>query len=227
MAERYKPTSEYISLDDSVSYSDKDLKLAFESFIQEEPKQVSTNLVNFTSVAGFMMIVVSMVYLIGQVFPGSVIDVKNLMQPLPVIGGILATIIGLGWFSRSNKKKKDNKTASNPSFLSGSSSSSSASFSSTSTATANKSTSKSKSEFESAYYDSYALKKSKKLYKSITDKKVNGVCGGLAKYLGVSSTFLRLVFIIATFMGWGSPILLYIGLSIILNKEPRVISENN
>ena len=32
----------------------------------------------------------------------------------------------------------------------------------------------------------------KKLYKSSTDKKINGVCGGLAKYVGIDSTAVRL-----------------------------------
>lgn len=32
----------------------------------------------------------------------------------------------------------------------------------------------------------------KKLYKSRTDKKINGVCGGLAKYVGIDSTAVRL-----------------------------------
>src|SRR5690554_4261067 len=33
-----------------------------------------------------------------------------------------------------------------------------------------------------------------KLMKSRTDKKISGVCGGLAKYLGVSSTLVRVLF---------------------------------
>ena len=32
----------------------------------------------------------------------------------------------------------------------------------------------------------------KKLYKSRTDKKINGVCGGIAKYTGIDSTAIRL-----------------------------------
>ena len=32
----------------------------------------------------------------------------------------------------------------------------------------------------------------KKLYKSRTDKKINGVCGGLAKYVGIDATVVRL-----------------------------------
>ncbi len=35
----------------------------------------------------------------------------------------------------------------------------------------------------------------KKLYRSNTDKKVCGVCGGIAEYLEVDSTLIRLIFI--------------------------------
>ena len=34
----------------------------------------------------------------------------------------------------------------------------------------------------------------KKLRKSQTDKKIAGVCGGLAEYFGVDSTIIRLIF---------------------------------
>ena len=34
--------------------------------------------------------------------------------------------------------------------------------------------------------------KDKKLYKSRTDKKINGVCGGIANYFGIDSTAIRL-----------------------------------
>lgn len=33
----------------------------------------------------------------------------------------------------------------------------------------------------------------KKLYKSSTDRKIAGVCGGIAEYLGVDSTLVRIV----------------------------------
>ena len=49
----------------------------------------------------------------------------------------------------------------------------------------------------------------KKLYRSSTDKVIAGICGGLAKYLEVDSTLIRVLFILLVFMG-GSGILLYI-----------------
>ena len=41
----------------------------------------------------------------------------------------------------------------------------------------------------------------KKLYKSTTDKKLCGVCGGIAKYLNIDSTIVRLLWALITFLG--------------------------
>lgn len=56
--------------------------------------------------------------------------------------------------------------------------------------------------------------------KSRSDKKFAGVCGGLAKYFGISSTVARLLFVIAFFMTSGTSLLIYIGLSLAMPKEP-------
>jgi phage shock protein PspC (stress-responsive transcriptional regulator) len=55
-----------------------------------------------------------------------------------------------------------------------------------------------------------------KLRKSRKDKMLAGVCGGLAEYLGWDPTIVRILFVIAIFLGWGSPILLYFILAIVM-----------
>ncbi|MGI6702458.1 MAG: PspC domain-containing protein [Clostridia bacterium] len=49
----------------------------------------------------------------------------------------------------------------------------------------------------------------KRLYRSQTDRKIAGVCGGIAEYFGVDSTLIRLGWILFMFAG-GSGILAYI-----------------
>jgi len=49
----------------------------------------------------------------------------------------------------------------------------------------------------------------KKLYKSNTDKKLAGVCGGIAEYLGMDSTIVRLILVLAVLFA-GVGILAYI-----------------
>jgi phage shock protein PspC (stress-responsive transcriptional regulator) len=56
------------------------------------------------------------------------------------------------------------------------------------------------------------------LKKSSTDKKIAGVCGGLAVRFGIDSTVIRIIFAIATIVGVGSPILIYLILAIVMPK---------
>ena len=64
----------------------------------------------------------------------------------------------------------------------------------------------------------------KKLYKSNKDKKIDGVCAGLAEYLGVDTTVVRLLWVLATiFVGAG--ILAYIIAVLVLPRKPEQIEE--
>lgn len=56
------------------------------------------------------------------------------------------------------------------------------------------------------------------LRKSRTDQMFVGVCGGLANYLGVDSTMIRLAWAICTFFG-GTGLLLYIIAAIVIPYE--------
>lgn len=58
----------------------------------------------------------------------------------------------------------------------------------------------------------------KKLYKSSTDKKIDGVCGGIAEYFEIDSTLVRLAWVIFVCMG-GSGLLAYIIASIIMPRR--------
>lgn len=57
----------------------------------------------------------------------------------------------------------------------------------------------------------------KKLYRSKTDKKICGVCGGLGEYFNVDSTLIRLTAVLLAFMEVG--ILAYIIAAIIIPEE--------
>lgn len=55
----------------------------------------------------------------------------------------------------------------------------------------------------------------KKLYKSDLDKKLCGVCGGVAEYFEIDSTIVRLAWVVFTLLG-GSGILAYIIAAIVM-----------
>lgn len=59
----------------------------------------------------------------------------------------------------------------------------------------------------------------KKLYRSRTDKKICGVCGGLAKYLNIDVTIVRLIWALAAFFAGGG-LLAYIICALVIPQEP-------
>ena len=62
----------------------------------------------------------------------------------------------------------------------------------------------------------------KRLYKSDKDKKVCGVCGGIANYFDVDPTAIRLAWVIFTLAG-GSGLIAYIIAAIIMPEDPGYI----
>ena len=59
----------------------------------------------------------------------------------------------------------------------------------------------------------------KKLYKSSTDKRLAGVCGGIAEYFNIDSTLVRLGWVLFSLLG-GSGLLAYIIAAIIMPDRP-------
>ncbi|MBR5614675.1 MAG: PspC domain-containing protein [Clostridia bacterium] len=59
----------------------------------------------------------------------------------------------------------------------------------------------------------------KKLFKSETDKKLCGVCGGIAEYFGIDSTIVRLLWVVLTLCGPG--ILAYIIAALVIPRFPE------
>ena len=58
----------------------------------------------------------------------------------------------------------------------------------------------------------------KRLYKS-NDRKVAGVCGGIAEYFNIDPTLVRLIWIFVVLVG-GSGVLLYFVASIVMEDAP-------
>lgn len=61
---------------------------------------------------------------------------------------------------------------------------------------------------------------SKKLYKSNTNKMIEGVCGGIAEFFGIDATLVRLGWVLFCALG-GSGILAYIIAAIIIPRAPE------
>ena len=59
----------------------------------------------------------------------------------------------------------------------------------------------------------------KKLYRASIDKKICGVCGGIAHYFGVDSTLVRLIAVVLFFAG-GLGLWVYIIAALIMTETP-------
>ena len=59
----------------------------------------------------------------------------------------------------------------------------------------------------------------KKLYRSRDDKKIVGVCGGVAKYFGIDATIVRLIWAITSIFAFAG-IIAYIVCAFVIPEEP-------
>lgn len=62
----------------------------------------------------------------------------------------------------------------------------------------------------------------KKLTRSLFDRMFAGVCAGLAEYLGMDPTVIRLIFVLLFFVSGPGILLAYLIMMIIVPEEPKV-----
>lgn len=68
--------------------------------------------------------------------------------------------------------------------------------------------------------DSYpAMSQPRRLVRSREDRWVSGVCGGVAKYLGVDANLVRLVVVLGTIFGFGSLLVAYVVAWILMPQD--------
>ncbi|RMD95693.1 MAG: PspC domain-containing protein [Calditrichaeota bacterium] len=64
-----------------------------------------------------------------------------------------------------------------------------------------------------------AGERARKLTRSVTDRKIAGVCGGLAKYFNIDSSIVRIVFVVLTVAAFYLTIIAYIVMAIVVPEE--------
>ena len=240
MAEKFRQKTGSQTGTASLEFDDFELQNTMQNFLKEEPKETGKGIWNFATIAGLCMLFLSLTALLGLMgisfqggFPAFI---EGAVASMPLIGGALVTLIGFGFFvgdrrrekraKREERRKRRTrvKTASskkNMDDVHGSE------FTGTKTRSSLRNdldsdftSSSSSANFEDFAMGSYGYRHAKRLMKSRSDKKWAGVCGGLAKYFGISSTVVRFIFVAAFFMGYGASLLIYFGLSLAMPKEP-------
>lgn len=61
----------------------------------------------------------------------------------------------------------------------------------------------------------------KRLYRSKKEQMLGGICGGLAEYLDVDPSIIRLVCVVLIVLSWGLFLLVYIAAWIIIPASPE------
>ena len=63
----------------------------------------------------------------------------------------------------------------------------------------------------------------KKLYRSTSDKKIAGVCGGLAEYFNIDATIVRVIFVILLLPGGFPGLIPYVILWLVVPYKPETL----
>jgi phage shock protein C len=69
----------------------------------------------------------------------------------------------------------------------------------------------------------YTPKQQRPLRRSQTDRKVAGVCAGLAQYMDVDVTLVRIIFLVLLFWPPGVGLILYVICWIVMPQEPLLL----
>ncbi len=193
------------SLEEEFGISYAELSEAYEEFVKEEPEHPrNRGLVNFATVTGVAMLVVAAFAFLQMMGIQFGPDISLMMHVMPLIGAFLALMLGLGWFSSRKRRKTKKKSAAKgdvPEFK------------------IKQDAPPSLNAKTAEGFDEYAFEK-KRLRKSRKNKKIAGVCGGIANYFGFDPTIVRIAFALSAIF-YGSTIFVYLILAIILEKEPK------
>lgn len=157
-----------------------------------------SGLLNPSSIAGLMLILGGTIYLLSELGVWSGLAFSNLLA-LPWLIGIGVILLGFGLLTwRSSESSKQSRFR--------------------------------KKALEAETGDTKVVEEPKKpskdrLARSRTDKKLLGVCGGIAEYLNIDSTLVRIAFVVGVIGSSAAFVLAYIGLAIAMPKEPPLSPE--
>lgn len=228
---RHRSTSSSKTGTATLEFDEFELNSTMQEFLKEEEKDTGKGIWNIATISGMVMLFLAITFLVQTVGLPTGDFLSGLSEGLigstilPLAGGALITLIGFGFLvgdrKRAKRKKRSRRTKHKETTYNDIPGGEFEDFQPNSGLRNDlDSDSKSKSASVSLDYDSYGYRHAKRLMKSRTNKKWAGVCGGLARYFGISATVVRFIFIAGFFMSWGASLLVYFGLSLAMPKEP-------
>lgn len=192
MAQKSKTYESTHDLEQTFDVSSNDLESTLQNFMEEDETTVKKSENLLNPITMAGLAILAVCALtVVQLFIPFNARMDEILGVIVGIGGLFMLLTGLGTFTRPKRKKK--RPTNSVSSVRG----------------------------DSRGSDDYAFERKKKLFKSRTNRRIAGVCGGIADYLGMDATMVRILFVIFTFIGSGSPILVYFALTVILPKAPK------
>lgn len=238
MAEKIRQKSSSKTGTATLEFDDFELQNTMQNFLKEEEKETGKGIWNIATISGMFMLFMGFTFAMQWIgIPlGAGLEAfsEGAISSLPLIGGALVTLIGFGFFvgdrrrerrDRRNRRKKQRHKRSastkNMNDVVGAESTSDVFGSLKNNLDSDyRSSSSSSSNSDLFGTESYGYRHVKRLMKSRTNKKIAGVCGGLAKYFGISSTVTRFLFLFLTPVTSGANIFVYFILALAMPKEP-------
>lgn len=192
MAEKSKSLGSVHDLEQTFDVSMNDLESTLQQYMDEDDEAVKKKENLLNPITMAGLGILAVCALtVVQIFIPFDARMDEILGMIVGLGGLFMLLTGLGVFTRPKRKKKRPNKAQSALGQGGRST------------------------------EAYGLERKKKLFKSRTNRRIAGVCGGIADYLGIDATMVRILFVIFTFIGSGSPIVVYLALTMILPKAPR------
>lgn len=203
----------------TINISDEDLQNSLKNFLEsDKEKEPIPTIWNIRTIGGLALVFITLAF-IGQSIGTELLGTSGIpllntvMNVLPYLGGAMLAVICLGFLKQTKQEKREEVKRESRNqktydklddFL----------YSDNEQGKSGRTESKKRKK---SFRES--LSSQSGLLRSRTDKKIFGVCGGLAKYLGMNSTVLRIGFLVAFFLSSGSFFLLYLAMAFVMPKE--------
>ena len=169
-----------------------------ESLYFEDDGEEESSFLNLQTMTGLTLILAGIIYLLTELQVWTA-PLFGLGAALPWLAGVLVILLGFGVLTwRSSDSSEE-------------------------TSTTKKAVDAETGEPKVVEEPKKAKKNS--LTRSRTDKKFLGVCGGIAEYLNLDSTLVRIAFVIGVISSAGPLILAYFGLAFAMPKEEPLSPE--
>jgi phage shock protein C len=209
-----------IEIENTVKISDQELQSTLHEFLEENETKPRDSIWNIRTLAGLGFVFTAVAY-IGHFIATDVIGLSSLplihtvMKVAPYIAGALLGVTILSMFKSPGEKKRQREKVREEQVRKKETYDKLDKF-----LYSEKGQKRSSRKEKARQVDTFEVSTTQKLFRSRTDSYISGVCGGLAKYLGINSTVIRLLFLAGIFLGWGTLLLVYIAMAIVMPKEP-------